>query len=559
MKLLKSKKLILLLIILLGGFLRFYNLSWDQGQHLQPDERFLTMVGNSMKLPGSISQYFNPEISTFNPANIGHKFYVYGVLPVTFNKILSLAFGTDNYDSFVLQGRFISGFFDLLIVFLIYKTVQLFEKKYKLHQNIKYYASFFYAIAVLPIQLSHFFAVDTFLNFFMFAGFYFTTRFTLQKKIYDLMLSAIFLGLALASKITAVFLLPLVLFFITYTLWGKPNKASILKITGFALLFGLISYLALRLTDPYLFQNSSFFDVRISSLFIDNIKSLTYWSRPDAWYPPGVQWLNKSAFFPLFNIAFFGLGLPFFALVLAGIGILILRFRKTLLLPILIWVVLVLTHQSLQVSKTMRYFLILYPYFAIFAGIGFYTLTRRWKNLFRGLLILTVSIWTLFFFSIYTKNHSRVEASEWIYQNIPENSVILSEYWDDALPLRIDNPTLPQKEFTIQQLYVFDPDTEEKWQKMNSTLDGGDYYILSSNRAWGSIPTAPERYPRMSKFYKDLFAGKLKYKEIKQFTSYPSLKYLGIPLTIPDDFSEEAFTVNDHPKVIIFQNTGNNP
>src|SRR5205085_1146400 len=157
-----KEKFILPTILLLGAFLRFYNLNWDQNFHLHPDERFLTLVGNAMKLPANFLQYLNPQLSTFNPANIGFKFYVYGAFPVVFNKILSLILHTDNYNAFTLQGRFLSGLLDLLIVFLVYKTLLLFEQRYKLNRQTKYYGAFFYAIAVLPIQLSHFFAVDTF-------------------------------------------------------------------------------------------------------------------------------------------------------------------------------------------------------------------------------------------------------------------------------------------------------------------------------------------------------------------------------------------------------------
>jgi len=57
----------------------------------------------------------------------------------------------------------------------------------------------------------------------------------------------------------------------------------------------------------------------------------------------------------------------------------------------------------------------------------------------------------------------------------------------------------------------------------------------------------------MTRFYQGLFAGKLPYKKVAEFTSYPSLTYLGIPLTFPDDCAEEAFTVYDHPRVMIFK------
>jgi len=42
--------------------------------------------------------------------------------------------------------------------------------------RFKYWAAFIYAIAVLPIQLSHFFAVDTFLNTFALMSVYFMLR-----------------------------------------------------------------------------------------------------------------------------------------------------------------------------------------------------------------------------------------------------------------------------------------------------------------------------------------------------------------------------------------------
>ena len=90
---------------------------------------------------------------------------------------------------------------------------------------------------------------------------------------------------------------------------------------------------------------------------------------------------------------------------------------------------------------------------------------------------------------------------------------------------------------------------------MNSMLEIADYYVMSSNRGWGSIPTVPEKFPLMSKFYNELLLNQnLKYKKIKEFTSYPSLRYLGIPIDFPDQWSDEAFTVYDHQKVLIFKN-----
>jgi 4-amino-4-deoxy-L-arabinose transferase-like glycosyltransferase len=555
-------KILLLLIILLGAFFRFYDLNWDQNQHLHPDERFLTMVGNSMKVPQDFSQYLNPQISTYNPTNVGYSYFVYGTFPLLINKTIAIVNSNDTYDNFTLQGRFLSALADLLIIFFLFRTVSLLEKNYALSPTIKYWVSFFYAISVLPIQLSHFFAVDTFLNLFMLASFYFGLHYALYYKWKHIALSALFFGFALASKVTAVFLIPLLLFLILRT--DRIKKMHVKNIIDFRfllsiVLFFFIFYVTLRLADPYIFRDNNFLNPSLNTTFMTNLQSLKSFEGKDTWYPPAIQWINKPpVFFSLANFAIFGIGIPYFICVLIGTIYLLVKKRNAMFLSIVGWTLLFFIYQSVQFVKTMRYFIFLYPFFAILAGIGFYKLSvllkryaHRWYRMLIILCVGTILFWPLAFFSIYTREQSRVKASEWIYQNIPNNSTILTEYWDDALPLGIKEEN--NKVFQNLQLPVFDPDTQQKWQKINNFLSRGDYLILSSNRGWGSISTVPEKYPKMKKFYEDLFDNKLSYKKIKEFTSYPSFSYLGIPLSLPDQWADEAFTVYDHPKVMIFK------
>lgn len=556
LKRLWETKFLLLLILILGSFLRFYNIDWDQGQHLHPDERFLTMVATSMVIPQSFVDYLNPQTSTMNPANIGHPFYVYGTLPVVITKLAAVALGADNYMDITLLGRLLSGFADILVIFLIYKTLALFERRNKVHPHIKYWAAFFYAIAVLPIQLSHFLAVDTFLNLFIFTSLYFALKSSFSKNPLFIVLSALFFGLAIGSKISAIYASPLILYFIFRTplLNLHVIRTNLVNIVSTGIIFVLTTYIIGRIADPYLFQTGNFIDPHISTLFLDNVESLKSWSRPDAWFPPSVQWVHKlPILFPLINIVLLGIGIGYTIFAILGV-VTILRKHNTIdFLVILSWSFLFFLYQSMQFSTTMRYFLPLYPFLAIFAAIGFHALTKHWSKLEKVALLVPVILWTMFFFSIYTQDHTRNTASKWIYANVPSGYTLLSEHWDDSLPLSVNPPS--QNAYTLEQLPVFDPDSPEKWDKMNSMLSRGDYLILSSNRGWGSIPTVPERYPQMTQFYSDLFAGKTPYKKVAEFTSYPSLNYLGLPLAIPDDLAEEAFTVYDHPKVMIFENT----
>ncbi|PIV09225.1 hypothetical protein COS51_04160 [Candidatus Roizmanbacteria bacterium CG03_land_8_20_14_0_80_36_21] len=567
---------ILLLLILFSAIVfRFNNPNWDSNYHLHPDERFLTMVGEAMKVPDSFKDYLDVQRSTFNPNNIGYKFYVYGIFPLVLNKLLALTTGADSYNFFTIQGRILSAFFDFLIVILVYKSAELltikFHKanfnKFQPVSTIPFWSAFFYAIAVCPIQASHFFTVDSFLNFFMFASFYCALR----KKNF---LSAIFFGFALACKVSAFYILPLILFFLFKDcLYKRQSLKDLIKILFLSVTYLIVGYLTLRFSDPYYFQSSNFFDPRLNKLFVDSLKSLTQLSRPDIWYPPAVQWIGKPVSFLLTNLMFFGVGLPYFIFMIIGIGWIIsnphLKSKNYLFSGILLWVLGYFVYQSVQFVKSIRYTIYLYPFFAIFSGIGiskFGAQISKFETMFKlkflklktlvfvsdFILIIFLLLWPIAFTSIYRQKHSRVVASEWVFKNLPNNSTILWEHWDDPLPLSLEKNY--GKTFKLEAINVFDPDGPEKMEKIKEQMKRADYYILSSNRGWGSIMDAPTRYPIMSKFYKNLFDGKTNYKKIMEFSAYPELKILNFKFQINDSWSEETFTVYDHPKVLIYKN-----
>ena len=612
-----KSRLVLFCILFLGLFLRLYGNNWDQGWHLHPDERFLTMVGVDVKIPPSINQYLNQQTSSFNPVNKGHGFYVYGTFPVLLNKIIATYIDNDTYDLFNLQGRVLSGVADFLIIIIIYKLIELGEKKLKFTTSIKYFGAFFYAIAVLPIQLSHFFTVDTFLNLFCWLSLYFSvklgvysrnakhvthnvqhqnnfqknvTRYTLHATRFA-SLSGLFLGLAIACKVSAIYFAPLIGIVVLWRIIvsldpslykcipqddrkgshseksEESSEGTERRKIGLLVLFGLTvfilsCYFALRFGSPYYFETNSIFNPQLSKIFINNINTLKSFENPQALYPPAVQWVSKSYFFVLKNMIFFGVG-PFYFL-LSCIGVFLLVRKKNIIVIIsILWCVLFTIYQSLQFAKTMRYLIFIYPFLAIFAAVGLsyvFFLLKKTSNVIRyticALCFAMIIVWPLAFMSIYTKDHSRVAASKWIYEHIPQNSSITYEYWDDPLPLMVQNPAT--RNYKGIQINIFDPDTQDKWKKINNQLAQVDFYVMSSNRGWGSIGDALKIYPQTSIFYKNLFAGKLGFKKISEFTSYPSLRYLGIPIDFPDQWAEEAFTVYDHPQVLIYRNEKTN-
>ncbi|MDQ3699337.1 MAG: DUF2298 domain-containing protein, partial [Chloroflexota bacterium] len=164
-----------------------------------------------------------------------------------------------------------------------------------------------------------------------------------------------------------------------------------------------------------------------------------------------------------------------------------------------------------------------------------------------GFVVLASALWSFAFTRIYTRPVTRVAAAEWIYQNLPRGSVLANEHWDDPLPLPL--PGYYASFYRGPQLPLYDPDEPKKVDTLVQMLSQSDYINLTSNRLYGSIPRMPQRYPMSTEYYRRLFAGDLGFRLVHSETSYPTLG----PWVINDDRAEEAFTVYDHPKVLIFQ------
>lgn len=561
----KKKTVLLLIIFIAGLYLRAQNVNWDSGFHLHPDERFLTMVGNAMRLPASLGEYLDPSRSPFNPANVGYQFFVYGVFPVVLNKIIALFLRQDNYLLFTLQGRVLSALADLASAFFVYRTALLLQEKKKAGPRLKYWALFLYCISVLPVQLSHFFASDTFLNLFMFASFYFALKFYYDRSYRSVVASALFLGLGIASKANAVYILPLLLFFFAAPYIRRQWRILIPVCFVF---FGVL-YLTVRFADPYYFATPDLFDPAPNGVFVQNIQMLKSFEGKDVLYPPSLQWIHTVPFFfSVFNLALFGLGVPQFLLLCLGLAVVAggivrrrqgARFPRTESVAVTLWVAGIFLYQSVQFVKVLRYFIFLYPFFALYAAAGLeWLLGRSNKRVMGGVAVAVLLVWPLVFTSIYRTDNTRVEASRWINDHVPARSLILGEYWDDPLPLYQD--TGAGKEFRIGQIKIFDPESKEKWATIDAQLKEADYYVLSSNRGWGSIPAVGDRFPESAAFYDRLFRGKEGYTLVKSFypAYYPcGASSSGCPRFLSSWF-DESFTVYDHPTVYIFKNNGKN-
>ncbi|MBI5959148.1 MAG: hypothetical protein HY866_10460 [Chloroflexi bacterium] len=116
------------------------------------------------------------------------------------------------------------------------------------------------------------------------------------------------------------------------------------------------------------------------------------------------------------------------------------------------------------------------------------------------------------------------------------------------------------------ELWMVAEDNDQKYQAMTNALDQADYIVITSNRFYDTVTRMPMRWPMTTEFYKALFAGEVGFEHIRTFDSVPTLGPFRIadqilPSRIPPDTlnehweSEEAFSVYDHPVVLVFRKT----
>ncbi len=667
-------KLLLILILLLAFFFRNFGINWDEGTHLHPDERMIIMVADRIRFPKVAAEWqsiFTPQ-SPLNP-----KFFAYGSFPIYLLKVIGWTVGGDNYNDLLTVGRYLSTIFDLgtvVLVFLLskeiiknnqintykYLSTSKFrsEKKKKIGSPdnliIGLLASFFYAVSVLPIQSSHFFISDIPLTFFTTLVLYLSLRLILNSQF--LILNSIFLGLslglALATKITAILLvIPILFTLLTIFLRFRNIKSLILSLSAIAI-FAIVTF---TITMPYGIIDFTTFKAH-------TMEQSRMRTNPFI-FPFTLQYVNTTPYWYFVkNMILWGMGLPLGIIAVTGTIYVIvfwlyqiikniifnlkeaggasdglpndaspegkrarkntwknLRFirerleasvwdtratgpahleRNSLSILLTFFIVYFLFMGSSAV-KFMRYFLPIYPLFCIFGSIFVYQLIKRintrlskagdpsegsqsetcqvtgkrerqnWRRidscnmLLPFLLICSIMIiWPIAFTSIYARTHTRIAASWWIYENIPNGAKLGIEHWDDSLPLFLPDKN---KQFVFVEFPLYEADTPRKWEMMSEKIKTVDYIIIASNRLYVPLmrltdcQTLPmgKCYPQTADYYKKLFAGDLGFSKVAEFTSYPEISLGRLHLIVNDDSADESFTVYDHPKVMIFKKNKN--
>jgi len=457
---------LLVIILLFGAYFRFVGLNWDENQHLHPDERFMTMVADRIHSVGSVAEYFDTDLSPLNPFSSGS--YTYGMFPLFLTRYVAEWVSMTEYDRIVIVGRALSGLFDLAAVGMLYLLgARLYNRRVGL------LAAALSATAVLPIQLSHYFAVDSFATVFVVAAFYVAVRVMDASCWWRYALFGALAGLAMACKISTAPLLSVIgLAGLVHLaqVWRRPaERSAVLKnVFGGWVIAGLMAALFFRVFQPYAFAGPGFFGLHFNQRWLDIMKEVRNQVAGHAQWPPNHHWTNRPMLtFAWTNLAVWGVGLPLG--LAATIGWLWAAWRCWQAEPgewqrhllLVVWVGGYFAWQNLQFWRYMRYFMPIYPFAILLAAWALVELVGRarssrqaWRRLTTGrwvalpgtLAVLTLVIvlvatcaYAYAFTRIYTRPHTRVEASRWILNNVPGplNVIVESPEGSRQYPLSV--------------------------------------------------------------------------------------------------------------------------
>jgi len=511
--------------------------------------------------------------------------------------------------------RAITGLFDLgTVVFVFLLGRRMFSAEAGL------LAATFLALNVMHIQLSHFFIVDPYLTFFTVAALYLMVKAQDKRQKLEkggavwFVGAAVFVGLAVGAKFSAVMLfLPLAV-----TAWlGFGQKWIRWWITAVFIVF-----LTFFITNPFAVLDWScevitpamaigpvtFPRLNWASCYLDNISTQSVMVNGGGDIPFTRQYEGTLPYLYYIEMQIkWGMGPLLGILGFAGFAWAIWQFIKRLEIKdwrFWEWLPaqsLIVNRQSLILFswmipfflvtgsfyvKFMRYLQPLVPFLMLY-GAAMVLSWRRvwWRRVVWGVTVMATAVYAFAFVSMYQTDHPWVTASEWIYDNVSLGSHILSEQWDDSLPISMayDGEKRLRAEYPNQELTWLtgagERDSGEKLAANLELLADADYLTLVTNRVYGVAPRLPESYPLSGQYHQLLFDGELGYELVWVNGRYPNLfqhYYLpdtfGWPgLTPPEGVEryldesmpgfngvrvDESFVVYDQPLTMIFRNVG---
>jgi YYY domain-containing protein len=510
-------------------FVRLFGINWDQGHFFHPDERAIAMA---------------VERLSFVPLQLNPHFFAYGSFPIYVTKLVTALLGNVSrwfagYDGIIYVGRALSAIWGAATVVLLASVgTRLFGRRAGL------IAGLLLSGTVLHVQSSHFAISDVPLTFLVLLALSFLAKVVEGGRLRHYLAAGATIGLALATKFSA---LPIFLPLAIAVFARLRTERSIRPVLRGAAAAGLAA-VAFALAQPY-----ALLDFKA---YIHDILEQSTMVRNAGIFPYTNQYIGVPKYgYDLGQLILWGMGVP---LALAALWGTYRRIRSLFQkvnwtdVVFLSWVVpFFLITGSFDV-KFLRYLLPIYPLLILWGAVW---LDELWNRRSIGRLAAAAVgaatfAFLLAFLSIYTRPHTVVTASEWLYDHLPAGTRIATQHWDEGFPFPL--PGHDAGQYPNVQLPYYEPDVPPKMTGISQEIARAEYVVFPTKRVYGSVTRAPEKFPLTSRYFYEIFAGDLGFTLVEDFSSRPSL----FGLQLPDELADESFTVYDHPRVLIFRNTG---
>jgi hypothetical protein len=531
---------ILLLTLLI--YTRFINLSWGQPYPFHPDERNMAVALHQLNCQSlsNIKECFNPHFFAYG------QFPLYlGLFLARLSQFINGRFGIPiTVEEATIILRLISALASIGTVYFGIKIVEILK-------GSKFLAVLLFIFCAGLIQFAHFGTTESLLMMFYTAITFYSLKLFKDKKILNskfLILNSIFCGLAVATKVSSIIFLVIP----AVALLARINfkqPAKILRIFMSGLGFIILTAAIGIIFSPHNLINYNDF---ISALRYESDVAL---GRSEVFYTR--QFVSTiPVVFQFIKIFPYAFGVPVLVFFIGGF--LFLPYNKINNLLRFSFLIFFLPSAFLF-TKWTRFMTPIFPLMIIFAAILLTKFYNRSKTLlFRALFLIffiLLLIPGISYLAIYQNPDVRFTASEWIYKNVPENSYLLFETANVVdIPFQTTPKTLP-KNYRGISFNFYDLDRDERLQReLLLHLDRADYIFIPSRRVFKNHPK--DKYPILNKYYGNLFSGKLGFKKVAEFSSYPRIEFFGKKLIeFPDEEAEEAWTVFDHPVIRIYRRT----
>ena len=518
---------LLFLLILIGAFLRFYNLNWGAPFYFHPDER---------NIASSVAQL------TF-PTQMNPHFFAYGSLPIYmiyFTGYLMHFFQRSQvlFEEAIVISRFYSTLFATLLIPILF----LIGKKLK-NEKLGLLAAFFATTSVGFIQFAHFGTFEMWLTFFGTLLFWTCINIHEKKNSYAIFFSGIIMGILIAVKISSVILL--LLPFLAVSL----NKNKLFKKLLNIISLLLISCLVYIATNPFIVldQNSFISSMKYESGVVAGSLPVFYTGGFYNTAPILFQFTKIYPFLlnPIITLIF----LPaLIYLIYKGI-----KTKNKSYLTLTTFYLILFVPQAFLFAKWTRYMVPTLPFVYLIISIAIIDFLQRFRKIF-GIKYLIISIFIFvnvlfgisYFVTAFAKPDTRVTAARFAQNNIQTDSKIISEPYDLGL-IAFRNPNI-----TIVNFYDMDTNnTKYDNEKLSMELKQASYIILLSQRIMRSRLLNKTTFPKGFAFYANLTNGSLGFEKIYETPCdiFCKITYLNNPIFA----FEETASVFDRPIVMIFK------